>query len=96
VHCVADLRRHPRPVLRPNRAVQGGRRVPLHELLVSRRLRGPRLLQRGDLPAAARAQGTLPLLRAHAPAVFLTLFLLRSLANRKTTKHRSATPTASP
>ena len=54
------LRRHTRPVLRPEGAVPRGRRRARDQLPVPGRLRRPRLLLGGDLPAAARAQSALP------------------------------------
>ncbi len=53
-----DLWGHPRAVLRPKGAIQGGRRVPGHQLSFSGRFRGPRLLLGRNIPAALGTQGS--------------------------------------
>ena len=60
-----DMRRHPRAVLRPRRAVQDRGRVSRQELPLPRRLRRSRLLLRRDLPPPPGPQGPLP--RPHHP-----------------------------
>ncbi len=70
----ADMRRHPRPVLRLVRAVQSRRGVPRHELPVHGRLCGPRVLQvRAIAHSRAPRAHTPPvrILRARPPARFM-------------------------
>ena len=62
--CPSDLmRRHPRPVPRPDGIVPRGRRRPRHQLPVHGRLCGPGLLLARILPAAPVSQG--PVSRSH-------------------------------
>ncbi len=62
---LTDMRRHPRPILRPRRTLQSRRRMPRQKLPIPRRLCRPRLLLRRNLPPPPRPQSTLP--RPHNP-----------------------------
>ena len=55
------VRRHPRPVLRSEGALQSRRQRPGHQLSLHGRFRRSRLLLGRDVPSAARAQGKLSL-----------------------------------